>query len=180
MEGYSMKKRLVRVWIPDREGWNVPGDDPGCLLGKIPAAEWVVQQNVQNFMARDWMLMVVDAFLKSAGYIQVGTGWTEGRKLNAQCNRPAGGIQRLDGGYPNWAVPGSGREGTTVVYRATFPAGSLHARGINEVCLLDRNDTSDCLAYAHISPAVNISFGDTLQILWEIAIRTTGESGEGE
>jgi hypothetical protein len=52
-----------------------------------------------------------------------------------------------------------------------YGAGALNANGINEACLLNGNGAqANCLAYAHISPAVNVTSSDTLQILWEITI----------
>jgi hypothetical protein len=43
--------------------------------------------------------------------------------------------------------------------------------GINEAALLNGSGGSAaCLAYAHITPAVNVSSADTLQVVWEITI----------
>jgi len=39
------------------------------------------------------------------------------------------------------------------------------------VCLLNGSGTgAQCLAYAQIAPAVNVTTDDTLQVLWEITI----------
>jgi len=47
----------------------------------------------------------------------------------------------------------------------------LAANGINEACLLNGNgSTANCLAYAQITPSVNVTASDTLQVLWEITI----------
>jgi hypothetical protein len=80
-------------------------------------------------------------------------------------------MQALDSGFPALkAVYGSDGD-TTVTYRATFAAGSLNANGINEACLLNGNTAgADCLAYAEITPSVNVTASDTLQIVWEITI----------
>jgi hypothetical protein len=82
-------------------------------------------------------------------------------------------MQVLDSGYPVAETargPGGG-EDTTVVCRATFPAGRLRDVCINEACLFDGNDLSaGCLAYARLSPAADIRPEDTLRILWAITI----------
>jgi len=80
-------------------------------------------------------------------------------------------MKALDGGYPALNASFGNTGDTTVTYRATFAAGSLNVNGINEACLLNGNNSSaDCLAYAQITPSVNVSSSDTLQVLWEITI----------
>jgi hypothetical protein len=80
-------------------------------------------------------------------------------------------MKALDSGYPALKAAWGSAGDTTVTYRATFAAGALNANGINEACLLNGNSGSaNCLAYAQISPAVNVTSSDTLQILWEITI----------
>jgi hypothetical protein len=80
-------------------------------------------------------------------------------------------MKLLDSGYPALKAAWGSTGDTTITYRATFAAGALNANGINEACLLNGNGTSaNCLAYAQISPAVNVTSSDTLQILWEITI----------
>jgi hypothetical protein len=106
------------------------------------------------------------------GYISVGTGWTgNSTKNNIKCNTSVGSPKQLDSGYPAlkeaWGATGD----TTVTYRSTFAAGSLNANGINEAALLNGNgSTANCLAYAQITPSVNVTSSDTLQVLWEITI----------
>jgi hypothetical protein len=80
-------------------------------------------------------------------------------------------MKALDNGYPALKAPWGNAGDTTVTYRATFDAGSLNANGINEACLLNGNGTTaNCLAYAQITPSVNVTSSDTLQVLWEITI----------
>jgi hypothetical protein len=80
-------------------------------------------------------------------------------------------MRALDEGYPVLAAAWGAAGDTTVKYRATFDAGSLAVNGLNEACLLNGDDTSaNCMAYAQITPAVNITAADTLQIVWEIMI----------
>jgi hypothetical protein len=80
-------------------------------------------------------------------------------------------MKALDSGYPVLKAAWGNSGDTTVSYRATFAAGALDANGINEACLLNgTSGTANCLAYAQITPAVNLTSSDTLQILWEITI----------
>jgi hypothetical protein len=80
-------------------------------------------------------------------------------------------MKALDSGYPALKAAWGSTGDTTVIYRATFAAGALNANGINETVLLNGNSTSaNCLAYAQITPAVNVTTSDTLQIQWEITI----------
>jgi hypothetical protein len=134
-----------------------------------------------NIVTREGDALIADALLASpvkakvlsaSGFIQVGTGWTgNGTKTNTRCNTSTGSIKALDANYPVKKAAWGSTGDTTVIYRATFGAGDLNANGINEACLLNGNgSTANCLAYAQITPAVNVTASDTLQILWEITI----------
>jgi hypothetical protein len=80
-------------------------------------------------------------------------------------------MKALDANYPALTAVWGNTGDTTLSYRATFSAGSLNVNGINEACLLNGNTSSaNCLAYAQISPSVNVTSSDTLQVLWEITI----------
>jgi hypothetical protein len=134
-----------------------------------------------NIVTREGDALIADALLasptktkvtSSSGYLQIGTGWTGiNTKTNTRCNTPTGSMKALDGGYPALLAAWGNTGDTTVTYRATFTAGSLNANGINEACLLNGNeDEANCLAYAQITPSVNVTSSDTLQVLWEITI----------
>ncbi|MCL2067257.1 MAG: hypothetical protein FWG99_07300 [Treponema sp.] len=134
-----------------------------------------------NIVTREGDALIADALLASpartkvtsaTGFIQVGTGWTgNSTKTNTRCNTPSGSMKALDSGYPALKAAWGNTGDTTVTYRATFAAGALNANGINEACLLNGNGTAaNCLAYAQITPAVNVTSSDTLQVLWEITI----------
>jgi hypothetical protein len=140
-----------------------------------------MEQRFHNIVTREGDALIADALLaspaktkvtSSAGYIQAGTGWTGNSvKTNTRCNTATGSMKLLDSGYPALKAAWGSAGDTTVIYRATFAAGALNANGINEACLLNGNGTSaNCLAYAQITPAVNVTAADTLQILWEITI----------
>jgi hypothetical protein len=134
-----------------------------------------------NIVTREGDALIADALLtsptkskvtSSTGYIQVGTGWTgNSTKTNTRCNTATGSMKALDAGYPSLGAAFGSTGDTTLSYRATFAAGSLNVNGINEACLLNGNDAgANCLAYAQITPSVNVTASDTLQVLWEITI----------
>ena len=134
-----------------------------------------------NIVTREGDALIADALLaspaktkvtSSSGYIQVGTGWTgNSTKTNTRCNTATGSMKALDNGYPALSATWGNTGDTTLTYRATFAAGALNANGINEACLLNGNGSgANCLAYAQISPSVNVTSSDTLQVLWEITI----------
>lgn len=108
----------------------------------------------------------------SNGYIAVGTGWTgSGAKSNKNVNKAAGKARKLDEGYPK--LEGSfGSDGDNVLlYRASFAAGELEANGINEAALMNGTDgNAFSLAYAQITPSVNVTTSDSLQIDWQITV----------
>jgi hypothetical protein len=80
-------------------------------------------------------------------------------------------MKALDNGYPQLKAAWGSTGDTTLVYRATFLAGTLNANNVNEACLLNGSGTTaNCLAYAQISPSVNIALSDTLQVQWEITV----------
>ena len=138
-------------------------------------------QEFHNIVTREGDALIADALLasptktkvsSSSGYIQIGTGWTgNSTKTNTRCNTVTGSMKTLDGGYPSLKAAWGNTGDTTVTYRVTFEAGTLNANGINEACLLNGNGVgANCLAYAQITPAVNVTSSDTLQVLWEITI----------
>ncbi len=171
---------MVTTRVLDKDG-NVKRREPGIirrLLG-LPGRLMVFRHH--NIVTREGDALIADALLanpaktkvsSSSGYIQIGTGWTgNGAKTNTRCNTSAGSVKALDSGYPALKAAWGNTGDTTVTYRATFAAGSLSSSGINEACLLNGNgDSANCLAYAQITPSVNVTSNDTLQVLWEITI----------
>ncbi|WP_230391675.1 MULTISPECIES: hypothetical protein [unclassified Oceanispirochaeta] len=116
-------------------------------------------------------MTVVDS---ANGHIEVGTGWTGlSPKDNTGCNTPVGNRQGMDADYPK--TKGLFGESTDdkACYRATFPSGSLSATGIDEAALMNASAAGVCLAYAQITPEVNIGANDILQIDWEITFYGT-------
>jgi hypothetical protein len=180
-----MKDRIkitgkVTVQVFDEHG-KLKRHSPGLLRRLLGLRGKYMVQEFHNIVTREGDALIADALLaspkktkvsSSSGYIQVGTGWTgNSTKANTRCNAATGSMKALDSGYPALVAAFGSTGDTTLTYRATFAAGSLNVNNVNEACLLNGNSTSsNCLAYAQISPSVNVTSADTLQILWEITI----------
>jgi len=173
-------KGKVTVQVLDKNG-NVKRLKPGFFRRMLGYQGRQMVSTHHNIVTREGDALIADALLaaptkpkvtSTSGFIQIGTGWTgNSTKSNTRCNTPTGSMKALDSGYPvlkaAWGAVGD----TTLTYRATFAAGSLTANGINEACLLNGNASgSNCLAYAQITPSVNVTASDTLQVMWEITI----------
>ena len=173
-------KGLVTVRVLDSNG-NVKRKAPGFFGRLLKLRGRLMEFRHHNIVTRQGDALIADALLatpsrtkvtSAAGYIQVGTGWTgNSTKTNTRCNAETGSMKALDGGFPVLNAAFGSTGDTTLSYRATFAAGALNVNGINEACLLNGNgSTANCLAYAQISPSVNVTASDTLQVLWEITI----------
>jgi hypothetical protein len=178
-DGIRVKGR-VTVRVFDRDG-NVKRHPAGRFAGLFGLRGRLMQSSRHNIVTRQGDALIADSLLavpgkakvvSGSGFIQVGTGWTgNGTKLNTCCNSASGSAEALDEGYPSLKAAWGNTGDTTVCYRATFEAGELSANGINEAALLNGDDgAAACLAYAQITPAVNVSSSDTLQVVWEITI----------
>ena len=173
-------KGKVTIQVFDRFG-KIKRRNPGFLrrLFRIPGRLMVFSHH--NTITTTGTALIADALLENptkqkvagnGGHIQIGTGWTgNSTQSNTRCNNPTGPIKALDAGYPA-AMDAWGNAGAnTLVYRATFAAGSLNVNGVNESALLNGNDNSAlCLAYAQLTPTTNVSASDTLQVVWELTI----------
>lgn len=105
----------------------------------------------------------------SNGFIAVGTGWTGTTpKANTDVNTPVGSREPMDATYPKVKGAFGAANDNVVQYRATFEAGDLNNNGIDEAALMSGSSGGDCLAYAQITPEVNVTTADTLQVDWEI------------
>jgi len=173
-------KGMVTVQVFDKNG-KLKRRSPGFFRRLFGLRGKFEIQEFHNIVTREGDALIADALLavptrtkvtSANGYIQVGTGWTgNSTKTNNRCNTPTGSMKALDANYPALS-DGWGNTGDNVItYRATFAAGDLNSNGINEACLLNGNgNDADCLAYAQITPGVNVTVNDTLQILWEVTI----------
>jgi hypothetical protein len=170
----------VTVQVVDKNG-NIKRHKPGFFRRMLGLQGRMMSIKHHNIVTREGDALIADALLatstkpkvtSSSGYIQIGTGWTgNSTKTNTRCNTATGTMKLLDSGYPALKAAWGSTGDTTITYRATFAAGSLSANGINEACLLNGNTSgANCLAYAQITPSVNVTSSDTLQVLWEITI----------
>jgi hypothetical protein len=180
-----MKDRIkirgkVTVKVTDSSG-NVKRHKPGFFRRMLGITGRRMVYKHHNIVTREGDALIADALLaaptkpkvtSASGFIQIGTGWTGNSvKTNTRCNAATGSMKALDAGYPALKAAWGSTGDTTLTYRATFAAGALNANGINEACLLNGNGTgANCLAYAQITPSVNVTASDTLQVLWEITI----------
>lgn len=99
------------------------------------------------------------------GKIGVGTGFSVENKTVDALVTQTGSDEQLDPTYPktqgDWGVAND----SVIEYRATFEAGDLDDTGIDEALLGNGTDT---LAYAQITPAVDVASTDTLQVDWAL------------
>ena len=180
-----MKDRIkvsgkVTIQVFDKNG-KLKRHNPGFIRRLLGLQGKYMIQEFHNIITREGDALIADALLvnpvknkvsSASGYIQVGTGWTgNSTKTNTRCNTPTGNMKTLDNGYPSLNAAWGNNGDTTINYRVTFEAGALNANGINEACLLNGNGAgANCLAYGQVTPTVNVTASDTLQVLWEITI----------
>ena len=169
---------MVTVTVRDCNG-NVKYVKNGFLRNVLRLKEKPMISKHHNTITTQGDGMIADLMISNPtqtkvdatnGYMRVGTGWTGTTpKNNTGVNTPTGSFKKLDSTYPKT----SGEFGATgqniVLYRTSFAAGDLNANGINEVALMNGNTAAaKCLAYAQITPAVNVTSADSLQIDWQI------------
>lgn len=106
----------------------------------------------------------------SNGYIEVGTGFVSEIKSRTSCTTPTGSPKGMEATYPKLKGSFGAANDNVTQYRCLFTAGLLNASGIDEAALMNNAvaASGECLAYAEISPALNITTFDTLQVDWEI------------
>ena len=105
------------------------------------------------------------------GYIVVGTGWTGTTpKQNTGVNTQTGSPELMDATYPKLKGAFGAANDNVTQYRSTFEAGDLNDTGIDEAALINNATpaSADCLAYGQITPSVNVSTSDVLQMDWEL------------
>jgi len=178
LKSKSLIKGLVRATVfgPDGKVKRFPQTWWQKLL-KLPGRLMIVENHnivtdegdalVADHMSETDARTIVD---NTNGYIEVGTGFTSEAKSKTSCDTPTGSPEVMDATYPKLKGSWGAANDNVVQYRATFEAGDLNATGIDEAALINGSvaATSDCLAYAQITPAVNVSSSDTLQVDWEL------------
>jgi len=99
------------------------------------------------------------------GKIGVGTGFVTELKSTDALVTQTGSDEEMDATYPKTEGDWAAADDNVVQYRATFEAGDLNDTGIDEALLGNGTDT---LAYAEITPTVDVTTADTLQVDWEL------------
>lgn len=105
-------------------------------------------------------------------FISVGTGWTgTNTKQNGWVNTQVGNSHLIDPTYPKLAGSWGNANDNVLQFQATFEPGTLNASGINEAALTTHSTNvaeNSTVAYAQLTPPVNVSSADTLIIGWEL------------
>jgi len=99
------------------------------------------------------------------GVIGVGTGFVTELKTTDALVTQSGVDEAMDATYPKQKGAWAATDDNVVQYRSVFEAGDLNATGIDEALLGNGTDT---LAYAEITPTVDVTTSDTLQVDWEL------------
>lgn len=174
----SMIKGFVRVTVfgPDGEVKRFPQTWLQKLL-KLPGRPMLVENH--NIVTDEGDALVADHMTETDartlvdntnGHIEVGTGFTSESKSTTSCATPTGSPEVMDATYPKLEGAWGAANDNVAQYRSTFEAGDLNDTGIDEAALINNASAAaaDCLAYAQISPAVNVTTADTLQVDWEL------------
>lgn len=159
-----------------RLGWDLWQTAVGRCLKKLlvffgskPWPDQFMEDVFFHVITWEWSDLAGNLLGDVDHYIQVGTGGDEGGILayraQLRCKKPVG-VRKMDKGYPDWNMD---PENGTIVYSATFPAGSIKNKSINEVCLYNGDDpVNSGLVYGQLIPGVSLGRGDTLQVLVEV------------
>ena len=97
--------------------------------------------------------------------IGVGTGWTETVKGTDALVTQVGSSEAMDATYPHTEGDWAAADDAVIVYVSTFEAGDVTASGLDEALLGNGTDT---MAYAQITPAIDVAAADTLEVTWKI------------
>jgi hypothetical protein len=164
---------LVRATVFDKSG-NVKLRKPNWwqkLFG-LPGSPMISVNH--NIVTDEGDALIVDMLVTTPtqtamdnanAEIQVGTGFTSETKGTDALVTPTGTAEEMDPTYPKQKGAFLGGDDNTIQYRSTFEAGDLDDTGIDEALLGNGTDT---LAYAQITPTVDVTTADTLQVDWEL------------
>jgi hypothetical protein len=171
-EKMGMTGRVTAV-VYDKDG-NVKRRNPNWFqrLFRLPGSLMISVNH--NIVTNEGDALIADILQETPertkvdntnGVIGVGTGFTTEGKASDALGSQSGSDEGMDATYPVCKGDWAGADDNVIVYKATFEAGDLNATGIDEALLGNGTDT---LAYAEISPAVDVSSTDTLAVTWEI------------
>lgn len=177
--------RKILTYLLDQFSMITPRADPVKAKGRVmwkvigPDGEIKAKGESRNIVTDEGDALIADLMSDSParnkvdstnGHIEVGTGFVSESKSAEACTTPTGSPEVMDSGYPQTKGAWGAADDNVTVFKVTFEAGDLDATGIDEAALLNASiaATADCLAYAQISPAVDVSSSDTLEITWEL------------
>lgn len=174
----TMIKGKVTFRVYDEDG-NLKRFEPGLVRSLLGISGRAMEIVTHNIVTDEGDALVADQMSDTPsqtkvdgtnGHIEVGTGFTSESKTATSCTTPTGSPEILDTGYPQLKGSFGAADDNVTVYRATFEAGDLNTTGIDEAALLNNASAgaAECLAYAQISPALNVTSSDTLEITWEL------------
>jgi hypothetical protein len=141
-------------------------------LFKLPGSEMICINH--NIVTSEGDALIVDMLVTTGtqtamdnanAEIGVGTGFSAETKGTDALVTQTGSSEEMDATYPLQKGAFSAANDDVLVYRSTFEAGDLNDTGIDEALLGNGTDT---LAYAEISPSVNVTTADTLEVTWEL------------
>jgi hypothetical protein len=159
------------VFGPDGEIKRHPRTWLDKLLGR--EGRLMISEN-HNIVTDEGDALIVDMLVttgtqtavdNSNGKIGVGTGFATELKSTDALVTQTGSDEEMDPTYPLQKGAFLAANDNTIVYRSTFEAGDLDDTGIDEALLGNGTDT---LAYAEITPTVDVTTNDTLQVDWEL------------
>jgi len=142
------------VLLTTGENHNIVTDEGDALIADL-CAETPAKTKVDN----------------TNGFIEVGTGFSAEAKGVLSCVTPTGSPEAMDATYPVLKGAFGAADDNVIIYKSTFEAGDLNDTGIDEAALMNNAvaASGDCLAYAEITPVVNVTTADSLVITWEIS-----------
>lgn len=181
MKGGVGIRGMITASVMDSEG-NIKREKPGFLrrIFGIPGREMISKHH--NVITREGEALIAynlsetyrTKVIPSMGHIQLGTGWTGvNTKENRRCNTSTGEEWRyLEYDSAILKAPFGETGDNVLIYTARYPPGFITVQGINEACLLTNNSgmLPNCFAYGQITPALNLTNTDILQIVWEVTI----------
>lgn len=160
LRSYGKVKRYAQTWW--ERFWNLPGKPMIMTNHNIVTNEG--DALIADLMQETPERTKVD---NSNGVIGVGTGFIDETKTRDALVTQTGSDEEMDATYPKTKGDWAGADDGIVQYRSTFEATDLDDTGIDEALLGNGTDT---LAYAEISPTVDVTVSDTLQVDWELTL----------
>lgn len=109
-------------------------------------------------------------FDSTNAHIAVGTGFVSVTKATTALVTPTGSPEIMDATFPITKGAYQAVDGNVIQFRATFEAGDLNITDIDEAVLINAATEAggETMTYAQITPAVNVTTADTLEVTWEL------------